>query len=233
MARPSLAEACGCTGVGPSSAALTAADLVFVGTVTTVEESKPSSPVRAGGSSSGALRAQPVFATFNVAHVFRGSATRQVVVAGDGSDCDEPFQQGEAWLVYAQTRDGRVTTDKCTRTRLRAKASQDLVYLEGVEQRRALAVVYGEVLRRIVGADGRPALQALFESLQVVAIRAGRRFETTTDMWGPYEIVLPPGDFEIWVERAGRPVAPRQTVRVGDGMSRRLLLPGEYPSPRN
>ncbi len=160
--------------------------------------------------------------------MLRGRPARQVVVTGDGSSCDEPFKQGETWLVYARTREGRVTTDKCTRTRLRAEATQDLVYLEGQEQGRRQGTVYGDVLRRILGADGQPALQALFEPLQVIAVGGGRRVETTTDRWGPYQLVLPPGDFEIWVERAGRAVAPRQTVHVDHGADRRLVLPVEY-----
>jgi hypothetical protein len=96
-----------------------------------------------------------------------------------------------------------------TRLRTEAEASQDLAYLEGLEQGRQQGIMYGDVLRRILGADGQPALQALFEPLQVIAVGAGRRLEITTDRWGPYQLVLPPGDFEIGVERAGRDVAPR------------------------
>jgi hypothetical protein len=224
LVQPSPAEARSCGAKGSSSTAFNGADLIFVGTVARFEGPKPWSRVNADGSISGGVGTEPPVATFEVAHTFRGRQERQIVVIGDGT----PFKQGETWLVYARTREGRVTTDQCTRTRLRAEATQDLVYLEGLEQGRQQGIVYGDVLRRILGADGQPALQALFEPLQVIAVGAGRRVEITTDKWGPYQLVLPPGDFEIWVERAGRAVAPRQTVHVDHGSDRRLVLPVEY-----
>ena len=228
LVRPSSAEACGCGGTVSSSTAFNGADLVFVGSVARLDGPKPTSRVNADGSISAGLGTEPPVATIEVAHMFRGRAARQVVVTGDGTSCDEPFKQGETWLVYARIREGGVTTDKCTRTRPRAEATQDLVYLEGLEQGRQQGIVYGDVLQRIVGADNQRALQALFEPLQVIAVGGGRRVETTTDKWGPYQLVLPPGDFEIWVERAGRAVAPRQVVRVEHGSDRRLLLAVEY-----
>lgn len=88
--------------------------------------------------------------------------------------------------------------------------------------------VYGNVLRRILGADGEPALQALFEPVRVIAVGAAGRFEVTTDRWGPYQLVLPPGDFEIRVERAGRAVAPRQTIQIVHASDRHLLLVVDY-----
>ena len=233
LVRPAPAEACSCGGPVPSSTAFKGAELVFVGTVARLDGPKPWSRVNADGSTSGGPGTGPPIATFEVAHVFRGRAARQIVVSGEGASCDEPFKPGETWLVYARTREGRVTTSKCTRTRLRAEAAQDLVYLEGLEQGRHQGIVYGDVLRRILGADGRPALQALSEPLQVIAVGAGRRVEITTDKWGPYQLVRPPGDFEIWVERAGRAVAPRQTVHVDHGSDRRLLLPVERASGRS
>ena len=228
LVQPSPAEACSCGGTVSSSTAFHGADLVFVGTVVRFDGPKPWSRVNADGSISGGLGTQPPVATFEVAHMFRGRPARQVVVVGDGASCDEPFKQGETWLVYARSRGGRVTTDTCTRTRPRAEAVQDLVYLEGLAQGRRQGIVYGDVLRRILGADGQPELQALFEPLQIIAVGAGGRVEITTDKWGPYQLVLPPGDFEIWVERAGRAVSPKQSIHVDHGSDRRLVLPVEY-----
>ena len=228
LVRPSSAEACSCGGTVSSSTAFNDADVVFVGTVARFDGPKPWSRVNADGSISAGLGTEPPVATFEVAHMFRGRPARQVVVTGDGTNCDEPFKQGETRLVYARTREGRVTTDKCTRTRLRAEATQDLVYLEGLEQGRQQGIVYGDVLRRNVGADGQPALQVLFDPLQVIAVGPGRRIEITTDKSGAYQLVLSPGDFEIWVERAGRAVSPRQMVHVDHASDRRLALAVEY-----
>jgi hypothetical protein len=208
------AEACSCGGQGSSAMAFDSSDLVFLGTVGQVQ----SLPGHSGFGTT----------TFEITHVFRGGPARQLIIVGDGTSCDEPFKQGEAWLVYARSRDGRITTTKCTRTRLRADASQDLVYLEGLEQRRPQGIVYGDVFRRIVDVDGKPVLQALFEPLRVIATAAGRRLKITTDKFGPYQLVLAPGDYEVWVERAGRVVSEKQLVHVDRGTDRRLILAVEY-----
>ena len=230
LVRPSWAEACSCGATISAATSFRGADLIFVGTVTRVERAQPWSRVNADGSVSVGFGPESPVTTFETAHVFKGRAERQVVIAGDRSDCDVPFKHAETWLVYARSSEGRIVTEKCTRTRLRieAEASQDLAYLEGLERGRQQGIVYGDVLRRILGVDGQPALQALFEPLQVIAVGAGRWLEITTDRWGPYQLVLPPGDFEIWVERAGRGVAPRQTVHVDQGSERRLVLAVEY-----
>ena len=117
---PSSAEACSCGGTISSSVAFNGADVVFVGRVARLEGPKSWSRVNADGSISGGPGTEPPVATFEVAHVFRGPHSRHVVVIGDGTSCDQPFKQGEAWLVYARTREGRVTAEKCGLTRLRA-----------------------------------------------------------------------------------------------------------------
>ena len=225
LAWPALAEACSCLGPGPSSEAFRRADLVFVGVVTSVAGS---SRINSDGSVRVGL---PTVTSFGVARVFKGAAVRELSITGEGNNCDIPFEPGATWVVYASSRDGRVTTHKCTRTRVRAEAAQDLAYLEGREQGRPQGIVYGDVHRRIASADGSPGLRALFEPLQVIAAGAGRRFTVTTDRWGPYQLLLPPGEFEIWVERAGRAVAPNQRVRIEDGSERRLMLVAEFPEP--
>jgi hypothetical protein len=228
LVRPGAAEACSCGGTTSSPANFKHADAVFVGTVIRLEGPKPWIRKNPDGSITVGSGSERSVATFEVGHVFRGPLASQIDIVGSGTDCDEPFKQGEAWLVYATTRDGRVTTHKCTRTRLRVEAAQDLVYLEGQEQGRQQGVLYGDVRRRIVGANGQPALQALFEPLQVVVVGNGRRVEITTDKWGPYQLVLPPGDFEVWVERGGRAVGARQTVHVDHGSDQRIELAVDY-----
>jgi hypothetical protein len=227
VAWPSVAEACSCGGTLSSAAAVRGADLVFVGSVAKAEHPQPQSRRNADGSI-GVTGPQPLVATFEVAHTYLGHPERQVTIVGNGTDCDEPFEQGEVWLVYARVRDGRITTTKCLRTRLHASASSDLAYLEGLEQNRPQGIVYGDVLRRITRADGQPALQGLYEPLQVVTVADGRRTEVTTDPWGPYQLVLPPGDYEVWVERTGHPVGLKQSVHIAAGMDRRLALIADY-----
>jgi hypothetical protein len=225
LAWPAPAQACSCIGPGPSSAAFKRADLVFAGAVTRVDGL---SRINADGSVRVGL---PTVTSFSVAKVFKGAPVLELSITGEGNNCDIPFGPGETWVVYASTHDGRVTAGKCTRTRVRAEAAQDLAYLEGLEQGRPQGLVYGDVHRRIVGPDGSPGLRALVEPLDVIATGAGRRFTVTTDRWGPYQLVLPPGEFQVWVERGGRAVAPRQSVRIEDGSERRLMLVAEFPEP--
>ena len=231
VALPSKAHACGCGGTLSSLAAVKAADVVFVGTVSKVEFPPSRSRTNADGSVSVSGGFGPSSFTFDVAHTYQGRPERQIVIANSGTDCDEAFQQNEVWLVYARLHDGKVTTTKCTRTRLRAAASSDLVYLDALEQKRPIGIVYGDVLRRITRADGRPALQGLFELLQVVAVSNGGRTEFTTDPGGAYQLVLPPGDYDVWVERGGIPVGQKESVHIAGGADRRLPLTVEYKAP--
>jgi hypothetical protein len=224
LALPAEAEACGCGGTHSSLVALRGADVVFVGKVAKIDRPKPQSHVNADGSVSVAFAGGPIVTTFEISQSFLGSDSEQVVIVGNGADCDEPFEQDEVWLVYGRVVDGRVVTSKCTRTRPRVDAQSDLAYLSGLAQKKPQGIVYGEVLRRITTADGRPALQSPFEVLTVVAVRDDRRTETTAEKWGPYQLVLPPGDYQIWVERAGRPVGSRKSVHVADGTDQRLGL---------
>jgi hypothetical protein len=98
-----------------------------------------------------------------------------------------------------------------------AEAPEDLAYLESSVAGRAQAVLSGTVFERTTTRGGAPAQGALFETLDVIATGVGQRFRATTDRWGPYQVALPPGDFEVWVERDGRQVTPTSTIRVRNG----------------
>jgi hypothetical protein len=100
--------------------------------------------------------------------------------------------------------------------------------LEGLAEGRPLGLVYGDVFQQIVDPDGKPALRALFEILQVIAVGTAGRFVATTDRWGPYQMVLPPGDFEMWVERNGRPVTDLVIVRMSNGDERRIAFSAQF-----
>jgi hypothetical protein len=109
------------------------------------------------------------------------------------------------------------------------QANEDLKYLEALTLGQPQALVYGDVFRQIVGPDGQPAQQVLFEPLKVVAVGAGRTFAVTTDKWGPYQIVLPPGDFEMWVERGGVAVTAPVVARISNGDERRITFSAKFP----
>jgi hypothetical protein len=88
--------------------------------------------------------------------------------------------------------------------------------------------VHGEAFRAITQPDRSPARQALFETLEVVAVSGGERHSVTTDRWGPYQIVLAPGEYELWVERRGQRVTATERVHLRAGDERRLSFTAEY-----
>jgi len=228
--RPAPAAACGCLGTIPTSVSAQRADVVFVGTVTRIDRPQPISRQNADGSVTVDVNsAGPNLVVFDIVHVYKGPALSlsEIAVVQGNSSCDFPFQTNEAWLVYGDEGIGGITTQGCSRTRLNSEASQDLVYLEGAEARRPQGIVYGEVFRHGDG-PGNTRLHALPEPLQVVAANRTQRFTTTTERWGPFELVLPPGDFEVWVERDQKAVAPRRTVHVENGADVKLQLLVEY-----
>jgi hypothetical protein len=63
---------------------------------------------------------------------------------------------------------------------------------------------------------------------ETVAANTTQKFTTTTERWGPLELVVPPGDFEVWVERSQTIVAPKRVVHVKNGAEVKLRLLVEY-----
>ena len=231
--RPAPAAACGCGGTIPTSVAAQRAEVVFVGTATRIDRPQSISRQNADGSVTVDVNgAGPNLVVFDIVHVYKGPAMSlsEIAVVQGNSSCDFPFQTNEVWLVYGDEGIGGITAHDCLRTRLNSDASQDLVDLKGAETNRTQAIVYGEVFRhRDSPSDTR--LHALAEPVQVVAANSTQRFTTTTERWGPFELVLPPGDFEVWVERGQKGVAPRRTVHVENGADVKLQLVVEYSDP--
>jgi hypothetical protein len=185
---------------------------VFVGTVEAVTGSMP----------------QPIVATFLVDRTYRGRLERRTVVSGSGNSCDFAFAKGETYLVYAQEHGGVLLTHECTRTRPISTAGEDVRYLDNLAAAKPQALVYGDVFRGITTRDGTAAKQALFETLVVVAVSPHERRSLATDQWGPYQIVLTPGDYELWVERQGQRVTAPTKLSLRAGEERRLSFTADY-----
>jgi hypothetical protein len=229
---PPSVEACSCGGTVASAPAFRASMLVFVGTVERVDQPQSWWRTNSDGSITGGSGTGPRVVTFVVTRAFRGVAETRIRITGNSAgSCGTPFRVDETWLVYASDQQGRgIEADACSRTRLLSEAGEDLKYLEGLAVGRPQALVYGDVHQQIVGPDGKPAFRALFEPLQVVAVGTAGRFAVTTDRWGPYQIVLPPGDFQLRVERQGRQVTALVTVRVGSGDERQVAFAAQFDS---
>jgi hypothetical protein len=68
----------------------------------------------------------------------------------------------------------------------------------------------------------------MLQALEVVAVSARGRRSVVTDQWGPYQIVLGPGDYELWVERRGQRVTAPEKLSLRAGEERRLSFTAEY-----
>ena len=193
---PSEVQACGGGGpVPPTPRALEAATAVFVGTVERLTDEPPSR----------------IVATFFVTKWYKDVTPQRIAVWGY---CGSHFERGQAYLVYAEARAGRWITTPMNRTRPLSAAGEDLRYLDHLHAGRPQGLVYGQVWRRVPGPDGKPTRRALFETVAVVAVTGGERRMVPTDQWGPFQIVLAPGEYTLWVERSGRRVSPRETVHL-------------------
>jgi hypothetical protein len=208
LAQCSPAEACGGGGPSPLSAHVNAAAAVFVGVVEGVSGEHP-----------------VVFGSFLVTKVYRGRLERRAVVTGY---CGIAFKKGESYLVYAEAYAGRLMTTSLNRTRPLAAAAEDVKYLDNLASGRPQAIVYGEMFQAVTARDGTRVKRALFETLKVVAVSARGRHSVDTDRWGPYQIVLAPGSYELWGERRGRRVTRPMRLRVRAGEERRLSFTAEY-----
>ena len=210
LAQPSTAEACSCAGNVPLSLHAKSATTIFVGTVEAVTGRMP----------------QPTVATFSVTKAYRGALEQSAVVSGNGTNCDRTFVKGETYLVYATAHPGVLLTHKCTRTRALAEAAEDVRYLDNLAAGRPQGVVYGDVHLGIVQPDGSVVRNLLSESLEVVAVRADSRRSVVT--YGPYQMVLTPGDYEVWIERGGHRVTASEKVSRSGNEERRLSFTVEY-----
>lgn len=89
--------------------------------------------------------------------------------------------------------------------------------------------MFGVLLRR---AQWQGRLQLISPErstpLVVVALSGGRRIEVEAD-WSSYQLVLPPGLTDLWVELEGRQVMPPTSVTVTDRGEHRIMLVVEYP----
>jgi hypothetical protein len=71
--------------------------------------------------------------TFNVGELFEGTSGKTETVIGEGTINDFDFQLGGRYLVYGfRDKDGKIRTDKCTRTAPVTEASEDIRFLRSL-----------------------------------------------------------------------------------------------------
>jgi hypothetical protein len=229
------AESCSCAGFSSTPDALQSTrTVVFLGTVESIEPPRVRCTWSTDGMGSCVAGGGPTGVTFSVTTMFRGPALQQIALKGDGSNCDYAFELHHSYLVYAYARDNdMMEASKCSRTRPLAAATEDLKYLEGLRDGRAQVVIHGEVLRRGLDKDGQFQLYGWPKpcELQVFAMSQGVLFSTATDPSGAYQIVLPPGSIQIWVEQAGERLSTTDTLVLENGTSRQHAMRVDLPAP--
>jgi hypothetical protein len=187
------ALACSCAMSGPPCQAAWTADVVFSGTVRSVEQidrDASGQPYRS------------VLVKFDVERAFVNAVPGpvEVVTGAGGGDCGYAFVSGRRYVVYAwKTESTQLTTGICSRTRPIEKADEDLRYLTSMPAKSPGGRVYGRVSEwRRDPAEDRAVDYGPLEGVTVSVRGAAFLRDTLTDAHGRFEIPnLPTGKATI------------------------------------
>jgi hypothetical protein len=174
MADPRAAEACGCPiNRPPPCQAAWAADAVFSGTVRSIDM---------GPNRETVVR-------FDIEQPFLNVPSGPVEIVNDES-CNYRFTPGTKYVVYARRNDdGRLTTDKCSRTKPLTEAGEDLKYLSALPAAGTGARVVGRVNEWVHHpADDHGVDYGPLENMTVSIHGAGLSRDVVTDRNGEYEL---------------------------------------------
>ena len=196
------AWACSCPSPGPPCQNAFQVDAIFVGTVrsiTPVPDDQPPPPP-------GSFRIpREVRVEFGDVMPFRGmnGTTAALRTAGSGPSCGYGFKQGGRYLVYAsRAQDGAgLVTSICSRTRPLTEAADDLRFLQTLSAPGGTrARVYGTITHweRDL-ATSQPIEHGPVPDVLVSVRGPGNAFEGVTDAQGRYEVMVPPGTYEVSV----------------------------------
>jgi 5-hydroxyisourate hydrolase-like protein (transthyretin family) len=139
---------------------------------------------------------------FRVEKSWRGDVAGELEVrtGTGGGDCGYNFERGVKYLVYANVRDGRLSTGICNRTKPLAEAGEDLAYLATAFERSVTGRIFGRVtFHRATPDDPVTPLSGYAVTLSA----DNKTWKTTTDRDGRYEFkdVLT-GRYEVQVATA-------------------------------
>jgi hypothetical protein len=217
------AQACVCGALGMAESYSSAAT-VFIGKAEFVtrqfedrvqREDEPPVKDRRGKRFSLSGTSRPV-TTFSVSTVFTGPKMTRLEYKGRGTSCDFRFTPGESYLIYAAPRDGGLAIDKCVRIRLLSEAMEEVKHLESLRAGRSPALIAGTVS---FGRDGISGPFMSKEPVHIIARGEGRSYSARIGPDGEFHLALPPGEYEIWPERQGKPLLPARTVTLADGVT--------------
>ena len=200
---PSVSAACDFTL--PSDAELyRRASIVFVGKV--VESPWESAATGAPGAIGNDVRV----IRFAVQRQFRGQAVREIEIPVSLTDCFYPYLKDETYLVHGLMQDGELIMGYPWRPLPLKEATDALKFVESAS---AQAFLSGTV--RLRSPAGLISSASHIPELFVHAEGAAGHGDSKVDH--TYWLVLPPGEYDVWIERNGAPVTSRRTVRLVRG----------------
>lgn len=214
---PVAANACTC--VYDPNPKFPTDDLIFLGTVTSMQlGAYPDSP----------YPGRYFTVRFSITEGLKGTQRSEVEVLTpeQSSTCGYPFQTGFSYLVFAHQEEGRFFTSHCSATRPGVVAAALIHQLRAIREGHIPAPLFGFVGRHPV--ERRIEDQVKIEpaeGIEVKAVGPDAEFTTRTDKDGAYEFnSLPFGDYHIVPVLPAKFSAPdmelKNVVKVEPGVSR-------------
>jgi len=181
---PRILVACSCAGSPSPCGQFAAAEAVFVGTVTSVEN-------KFAKTDNGQYVVVGQLAHVQVDEAFKGVKATEYVFGSYGTSCDPQYQEGQRWLFYASYNPEKRAwfIPACGRSTQIDNAADDLLYLRGLpstaQKTRVAGVLKTELYKPLMG-------------IKVKLIGDRETSEAFTDKNGVYEVYgLAPGKYSI------------------------------------
>lgn len=234
------AHACSCMGGIPLCETVWKTDVVFSGEV--LDISPVPNPHGEGFQPHRRVR-------FRVLQGWRGETepTVELTTGAGGGDCGYNFEKGVAYLVFAHSRGGALTTGICSRTRRLADAAEDLEYLKTAMRPSATGRIFGAVQYQrepnstygpLKPAPGYPVELSDGKTTRKTSTDRDGRYEFTGVVAGTYAVTVTPASAErVFGQRSVTLADPRGCAAadfsvVPDGrISVRVLDGSGVPRP--
>ncbi|HQU86535.1 MAG TPA: hypothetical protein PKY59_25615 [Pyrinomonadaceae bacterium] len=191
------AWACSCLEQRPVCESFGDAKAVFVGEVIEGKSAERMSDIMKEGY----VRSPFIL---KVKEAFLGTQIDKEIAINTGSgfgDCGFPFQKGETYLVYAYERQGKLTTNICTRSaHISRVEDEEFEYLRSLQNKPKGARLFGKVELYAKSSFEKNYIQPM-KGIRLLIEQSNdrkRRFQVITDKFGKYELIgLNAGKYKI------------------------------------